>query len=63
MTRRAAPQEAKFEVRIVFVANEFTTKAEIRQHIVDAVRNWGGQYPPDDDFFPTNIKAVRVRIC
>jgi len=34
---------------------------DTRKYIEDALRHWGGQYPPDDPFFSDNKKVTITR--
>ena len=36
-------------------------KHQIRGYVASAVRNWGGQYHPNDFLFSGNIKHVAVK--
>ena len=33
---------------------------DIADYVAVAVAEWGGQYSPDDEFFPTNIVQVQA---
>lgn len=36
---------------------EKRSRAAVMRHVEDAVKRWGGQHPPGDTFFPTNLKV------
>ena len=52
-------KEHKFVVTIKI--DESVKSKEVRGYINDAVSMWGGQWPKEDPFFPTNNKVKVVR--
>lgn len=44
-------------VKVVF-EEDYPYKSAFRDYVKEAVGTWGGQYHPEDIFFPTNIKRV-----
>lgn len=43
-----------------FSAGGPANRRSVMGYVRDAVKSWGGQFPPDHPMFPTNIK-VRVK--
>lgn len=41
---------------------EAPSKAEIAEHVKQAVKNWGGAYHPEDAFFPSKISVSGVSV-
>lgn len=40
---------------------ERINKVDVMEYVAEATSTWGGQFPPGDPLFPTNIRSVTVR--
>lgn len=48
----------KYRVVVTVQTEDPVDPEELAAHVAVATRHWGGQYEPENDFFPTNIPRV-----
>lgn len=47
-------------VHLMLEVPDGASTKDVEKHVKEAVKNWGGSYPPDDLFFPNNVE---IRTC